>query len=272
MARRDRGRALDIALIVLAFASVVIFTLDVGVEVASIDLRILQAADLLLVIIYGAIFVTKGWLDEHPARWFRRHAWLAVALFPVTIPLFVAAPYFLVFQVLVLMLRIAKAIDRALHLHIVMGLSERYRARIVEEVTQPLLMDLARTLEEAVTSQDYAAAMGERLRARQDLVEAAVRRGIAASPRFARISQVAPVQRVIDETVREVVVAAHAALTGPEINLIIRESFQDAFVKLRVGIMEPKWPHRGVGLKDAASMVIHGARLPREEPPAPSVV
>lgn len=268
----DRTRPLDVALIALAFASVLVFTLHVSGSLDARGMRVLVGVDLAIVGAYLLIFLAKGLLDERPARWFRRHAWLAVGLMPLTVPFLLAGPWFLLLQVGVLLLRAAKAIDRALHLHVVSGLSEHYRARAVEELTQPLLMDLARLLEDTLTSRDYAAAMGERLHARRDLVEAAVKRGIQASPRLARISGFSPVRRWVDETTQEVVTAAHAALTGPELNALVREAFHEAFAKLRDGLAEPKWPHRGIDVREAAHRVAEEAsRLvhPRHETPAP---
>lgn len=272
-ATRDRSRPLDVALIVLAFASVLVFTLHVSGTLDATSLRVLVWVDLAIVGAYLLIFLAKGLLDERPARWFLRHAWLAVGLMPLTIPVLLAGPWFLLLQVAIVLLRAAKAIDRALHLHVVSGLSEHYRAKAVEELTQPLLMDLARQIEETLTSRDYAAAMARRLHDRRDLVEAAVRRGLEASPRLSRLASFPPVRRWIDDTTREAVDAAHAALSGPEVNALVREAFHDAFAELRKSLAEPKWPHRGVDLREAAHRLAEEAGKlvhvhPRHDAPA----
>ncbi|HVM44562.1 MAG TPA: hypothetical protein VM582_01405, partial [Candidatus Thermoplasmatota archaeon] len=219
-------RWLDRAIIALAFASVLVFTLHVTGVLGGLALT---ALDVAVVAAYAVIFLLKGLLDERPARWFARHIWLAVALLPLTVPVLVAQPYFLVVQIVILLARAAKAIDRALHLHVVAGHSERYRARLAEEVSQPLLMNLANALEEAVVGRDFAGALGRSLHERRDLVEAAVRHGIESNPRLARVARFGPVQRWVDETTADVVDAAHAALASPQTNILLQEAFRDAF-------------------------------------------
>lgn len=245
-------RWLDRAIVGLAFASVLVFALALVGVAHPLALTIL---DISIVAAYALIFAAKGLLDEQPARWFRRHVWLALALLPLTVPVLIVQPYFILVQVVILLARSAKAIDRALHLRVVAGLSERYRARLAEEVSQPLLLNLANALEEALVSRDFGAVFGARLAERRDLVEAAVRRGIASNPRLSRFASFPPVQRFVDETTRDVVEAAHAALASPETTELMREAFRDAFRELKVGIAEPKWPHKGIGPREAAHRV-----------------
>lgn len=265
-------RWLDRLIVGLGFASVFVFTLSAVGGLTAAVRGALTILDLAVVAAYAVAFLTKGLLDEHPGRWFRRHAWLALALMPLTIPLLVAHPYFLLVQVAVLMARGAKALDRALHLRVVAGLHERYKARLLEEISEPLLMNIADSLEEALVSRDLAGALGGRLRERRELVESAVRRGIESSPRLARVTRLAPVQRWVDDTTREVVDAAQAALTSPETNALLRESLRDAFREIKAGIAEPKWPRRGMGVAEAARRVAVATHLAPASilPPAPA--
>ncbi|HVM45591.1 MAG TPA: hypothetical protein VM582_06615, partial [Candidatus Thermoplasmatota archaeon] len=213
-----------------------------------------------LVLLYGGAFAIKWLLADAPLRWLRRNALLALGAFPLTVNVlpFVADRWFIVVQVLIVILRAGEALDRAFGERILIGLWERYRSMIVEELSQPLLLRLAIVLEEAVTSRDYAAAIGRRLDDRRDLVEAAVKRAIAASPKLTRLSRFGPVERFIDETTHEIVDAAHAALTGEEINTLIRESLQDTFAELKLGIAQRKWQGKGVGVSDVARGVVAG--------------
>lgn len=262
-------RWLDRTIVGLAFASVLVFALSAAGGLVGTLRGALTVIDLLIVAAYACAFFLKGVLDEDPWRWFRRHAWLALALLPLTVPILIAQPWFLLVQVVVLLTRGAKAIDRALHLRVVAGLQERYRARAVEEITQPLLLNLANALEEALVARDFAGAMGASLHQRRDLVESAVRRGIEANPRLSRLSRLPPVQRWIDDATHDVVDAAHAALASPETNALLHEALRDAFRELRAGIEEPKWPRKGIGLGEAAHRVAEAAHLAKP-PPAPT--
>ena len=250
---------LDYAILALAFTSLLVFVLDRFGALPDNERAALRVVDLALVVLYGGAFATKWTLADHPVRWLRRNAVLALGAFPLTINVLgfvIADRFFVVVQVIIVVLRTGEALDRAFGERILLGLWRRYEALVVETLTQPLLMRLAIVLEEAVTSRDYAAAVGRKLDERRDLIEAAVKRGIAASPKLSRVSQFGPVERWIDETTHEVVDAAHAALTGEELNILIREAFHDAFAELKTGIAERKWQGKGVGVTDVAKGVV----------------
>ena len=272
LALRGRLHLLDYAILGLAFASLVVFLLDRTGTFPAREARGLLVVDLGISAFYALAFSTKWMLADAPARWFRRHAFLIPGMLPLTVNVlpFVADRYFIVVQVAVLFLRAGKALDRAFGAHVLQGLFERYRSMVVEELTGPLLMRLAHVLEEAVVGRDYAAAIGRRLDERRDLVEAAVKRGIAASPKLTRLARFGPVERFIDETTQEVVDAAHAALTGPEIDQLIREGLQDAFAELRQNIAQKKWREKGVGVTDVAMGVVGVAQAPSPASPPPA--
>lgn len=258
---RENLYFLDFAILGLAFTSLMVFVLERTRALPEGERSILGAIDVILVVLYGSAFATKWVLADEPARWIRRNALLALGALPLTINVLgfvIAERYFIVVQIIVLVLRTGEALDRAFGARILQGLFERYRSMLVEELTQPLLMRLAIVLEEAVTSRDYAAAIGRRLDDRRDLVEAAVQRAIAASPKLHRLSQFGPVERWIDDTTEEIVDAAHAALTGPEVNTLIREGLHDAFAELKSGIASRKWQGKGVGVTDVARGVLPG--------------
>ena len=256
LALRAKLHLVDYTILALAAASLVVFLLHVGSTLTGNEATALRYVDYGLIALYGVTFGMKWMLAVEPARWFRRHAFWLLGMLPLTQPILVPDRYYIVIQVLVLVLRTGKALDRAFGAHILSGLFDRYRWMVVEELTEPLLMRLAILLDESLTSRDYAAAIGKRLDERRDLVEGAVARAIAASPKLTLVSRFGPAQRLIDETTREIVDAAHAALTGPEINALIREGLHDACTELKQGIAERKWQRKGVGVKDVARGVI----------------
>jgi hypothetical protein len=252
---------IDYAILGLAFTSLLVFVLERTRSLPQDESDLLRFIDLTLVILYGGAFGTKWVLADRPASWIQRNALLALGAFPLTINVFgfiVADRYFIIVQVVILLLRTGEALDRAFGERILRGLWDRYRSMIVEELTQPILMRLAVVLEESVVHRDYAGAMGRRLDERRDLVEAAVKRAIQASPKLSRLSKFGPVERWIDETTHEIVDAAHAALTGEEVNTLIRESLQEAFGELKAGIAARKWQGKGVGVTDVARGVVAG--------------
>ncbi|HUR67786.1 MAG TPA: hypothetical protein VM370_00950 [Candidatus Thermoplasmatota archaeon] len=256
---------LDYAILALAFMSLLVFVLDRTRNLPAREASLLRVLDLLLVVLYGGAFATKWLLADRPIGWIRRNAPHAFGVLPITINVlgfFIADRYFIVIQVIVVVMRTGEALDRAFGERILQGLWQRYQSMIVEELTQPLLMRLAIVLEEAVTSRDYAAAIGRRLDDRRDLVEAAIKRSIQASPKLSRISQFGPVERWIDETTQEIVDAAYAGLTSEEINTLIREGLHDAFTELKLGIAERKWQGKGVGVTDVARGVVAGGAPP----------
>ena len=258
---RANLHVVDYVILALAFTSLIVFVLDRFSALPAEERAVLRIVDVVLVILYGSAFGTKWMLADAPARWFRRNALAALGVFPITINVLapvLADRYFIVLQIVVVVLRTGEALDRAFGERILQGLWQRYQYMIVEQLSQPLLMRLAIVLEEAVTSRDYAAAIGRKLDERRDLIEAAVKRGIAASPKLSRISSFGPVERWVDETTHEVVDAAHAALTGDEINTLIREALQETFAELKTGIAEKKWQGKGVGVTDVAKGVVAG--------------
>jgi hypothetical protein len=258
---RANLHVVDYVILGLAFTSLIVFVLERFSGLPEDERAVLGFFDIALVILYGAAFGTKWMLADHPTHWLRRNAFLALGVLPLTynvLGFVVADRYFIVVQIAVVTLRTGEALDRAFGERILQGLWQRYQYMIVEQLSQPLLMRLAIVLEEAVTSRDYAAAIGRKLDERRDLIEAAVKRGIAASPKLSRISSFGPVERWVDETTHEVVDAAHAALTGEEINTLIREALQETFAELKTGIAEKKWQEKGVGVTDVAKGVVAG--------------
>lgn len=258
---RANLHVVDYVILALAFTSLLVFVLHRFASLPAGEVAVLRAVDLVLVVLYAGAFATKWMLADHPARWIRRNAPLALGVFPITMNVLsfvVADRFFIVIQVIIVVLRTGEALDRAFGERILRGLWERYQYMIVEQLSQPLLMRLAVVLEEAVTSRDYAAAIGRKLDERRDLVEAAVKRGIAASPKLSRLSSFGPVERWVDETTHEVVDAAHAALTGEEVNTLIREALQETFAELKDGIAKKKWQQKGVGVVDVAKGVVAG--------------
>jgi hypothetical protein len=249
---RERLYFLDVAILILAFTSLLVFLLDRTHALPPDEEIVLRYVDLALVALYGAAFLYKVILVENPGRWLRRYWIYALGILPLTIPLGVPVRYFIVVQVIILVLRTGEALDRAFGARVLRGLFERYRYMLIEELTDPLLMRLAIVLEDAVTSRDYAAAIGHRLDERRDLIEKAVDRAIAASPKLQTITRFGVVDKWVDDTREEMVDALHAALTGPELNQIIREGLQDAFGELKQGIADKKWRGKGVGITDVA--------------------
>lgn len=254
---RSRLHLFDYAILVLAATSLAVFLVD-RASLPVAEANAFLVLDTTLVVLYAAAFATKWVLADDPLRWLRRNAIYAVGILPLTTPVLVADRYFILEQVAVVLLRLGAALDRAFGERVLQAMFARYRAMVVEELSAPLLMRLAVVLEEAVVSRDYAAAIGRRLDERRDLVEAAVARAIAASPKLSRLSQFGPVERFIDDTTDEIVDAAHAALTGPEINTLIREGLQEAFAELKQGIADRKWQGKGLGVKDVAVGVVGG--------------
>lgn len=262
---RDNLYFVDIAILILAFTSLMVFLLDRTNALPADEQNGLRVVDLVLVGLYGAAFLFKVMVVEAPARWLRRYWIYALGVFPLTIPILVPTRFFIVVQVIILILRTGEAIDRAFGARVLRGLFERYRYMLIEELTDPLLMRLAIVLEDSMVNRDYAAAIGKRLDERRDLIEKAVDRAIASSPKLQRITSFGVVDRWVDETREEMVDALTAMLTGPELNQIIREGLQDAFGELKSGIAARKWQSKGVGLRDVATAVVRG----ESEAPAP---
>lgn len=253
---RDNLYLVDYGILGLALTSVVVFLLyQADDKLTGVEFTALRWVDVALVTLYAAAFATKWLIAEQPLRWLRKNALNVIGVLPLTVPLFLPERYFLVVQLVIVILRAGEALDRAFGARVLRGLFDRYQYMLVEELTEPILMRLAVVLEDTVTSRDYANAMGKKLDERRDLVEAAVQRAIAASPKLSRLSQFGPVDRYIKETTEELVDAAHAALTGPEVNTIIRESLQEAFSELKDGIRQRKWTGKGVGVGDLARAV-----------------
>src|SRR5438552_321220 len=253
---RSRLHVIDYGILVLSFTSLLLFLLYRTEKFTGADLDRLRLVDVGISVLYASAFVVKWVLADSWWRWIKRNWWYAFGAFPVTFPFLIPDRWFIVVQVIVVVLRTGEALDRAFGAHVLRGLFARYQYMLVEELTDPLLMRLAIVLEDAVTSRDYAAAIGKRLDERRDLVEAAVKRAVLASPKLQRLNSFGPVERWIDETTEELVDAAAAALTGPEINEIIRLGLQDAFAELKQGIAEKKWRGKGVGMADVARGVV----------------
>lgn len=266
---RENLHVVDFAILGLAFTSLLVFLLDRTGALPAEEVVALRYADLGLVALYGGAFATKWVLAEEPMRWLRRNALNALGVLPLTVNLFapvIADRYYIVVQVVIVVLRAGEALDRAFGARVLQGLFERYKSMVVEELTDPLLMRLAIVLEEAVVGRDYAAAIGKRVEERRDLMRAAVARGIAASPKLTKLYSFGPVQRKVDETTEEMVDALAAALTSPEVNQLIREGLQDAFAELKDNIRERKWQEKGVGVTDVAAGVV-GAGATASRPP-----
>ena len=253
---RERLYFVDIAILALAFTSLLVFLLFRTNALPDDELVGLRVVDFVLVGLYAGSYIAKGLLADDPLKWLRRNWLFALGAFPLTIPFLIPARFFIVVQVIIVTLRTGEALDRAFGARVLQGLFVRYRSMLVEELTDPILLRLAIALEEALVSRDFAKAIAKRLDERRDLVEQAVDRAIAASPKLSRLNSFPGVSGWIDDTREEMVDAAHAALSSPEVNQLIREGLQDAFAELKTSIKERKYLGKGVGVGDVAAGVV----------------
>src|SRR5947208_1995426 len=97
---RDNLYFVDIAILILAFTSLMVFLLDRTNALPADEQNGLRIVDLVLVGLYGAAFLFKVMVVEAPGRWLRRYWIYALGVFPLTIPILVPARFFIVVQVI----------------------------------------------------------------------------------------------------------------------------------------------------------------------------
>ncbi len=273
LARRRDLLIFDYALLALAAVSVFIGVVAFTPGLADFEAEALRYLDYFSIFVFGLLVVGKLARSDNPVR-FARQNWFAImGLLPLTTPLFVADHFWIPVQIIVVASRVSVALDRAFGERVLSGVFARYKAMIVEELTDPILDRLLAIIQQALVRGRYLESLGESLDERRPLIRESVRKSLAASPKMSRLSSLGPVKRYIDETVEEAVDAAVVALTSEEMNKLVSESLDQALADFRGTIQDRAWRKTGYGISDVASGLIRGERDEAPEsarkPPGP---
>ncbi len=259
--RRVRRRDIllfDYALLILAAGSAVIGVIAFSPGLEPLEKGAIRYVDYAAIILFGFFFAAKLVRSGKPIA-FAKENWFGLAgLLPLTEPLLIPDRFWIVVQIIIVTSRVSVALDRALGERVLLGVFARYKAMIVEELTDPILDRLLAIIQQALVRGRYLESLGQSLDERRPLIRESVRKSIEASPKLSKLSTLGPVKRYIDSTIEEAVDAAVVALTSEEMNRLVAESLDRALADFRGTVQDRAWRKKGYGFTDVASGIFRG--------------
>lgn len=243
---------LDLAVLGLALASLILLVASVTIAPSADELAWVRSIDYAACGVFGLLLVGKALISGAPLRYVRYHWFDVIGLAPLTHPFFGLTRWWTLVGVFIVLARASAALDRAFGERVLFAVFARYRAALVEELTEPILLRLLGVLREALSQGRYMESMGKRVDARRSEIHDVVRRAVASSPKLTFAAKLPGADRFVRETVDEAVTAAVVALTSDELNSIVRDAITGALADLEVKVAEPTWKARGYTLGDIA--------------------
>lgn len=250
---------LDLAVLGLALASAILLVASVTVAPTADETTWVRSIDYAAVGVFGLLLVGKALASGAPLRYTRHHWFDVIGLLPVTHPVFGLDRWWTLIAVLIVLARASAALDRAFGERVLFAVFARYRAAIVEELSEPILIRLLVIIREALAKGSYMESIGKRVDARRPEIHDVVRRAVASSPKLTLAAKLPGADRFVRETVDEAVTAAVVALTSEELNSIVREALTGAIADLELKVAEPSWKERGYSIGDVARGLTRGA-------------
>lgn len=252
LALKENLLLVDVAALALAFASFVIYVAFRTIAFEPDEVTLLRYVDYAAIVLFALFFVGKGLVSENPARYARTHFFDVFGLLPITSPLFGFDRWWGFVGVLIVLARASAALDRAFGERVLARVMHRYRAALVEELTEPILIRLLTIIREALQQGRYTASMGATLEERRNEMHAVVKRSIEASPKLTFLRNLPGMEHKIDEAVDELVTSAVTALTSDEMNRLVADALARAISDLEKKVAEPTWKGKGLGMLDVA--------------------
>lgn len=259
LARKARFLPIDLAALLLAAASLVVLVAERTVTLQPGEELYLTYLDYAAVVLFAVLFVAKGLVSGSPAGYLKGHWFDAIGVLPLTQPLFGLDRWWGVIGFLIVLARASAALDRAFGERVLLRVFDRYRAMLVEELTEPILVRLLVILRDALTRGRYMASIGASIEEKRADVHEVVRKAVAASPKMTFITHLPGVDRKLQEAVDEAVTSAVTALTSEEMNRIVRDAIDRALRDLETEIAKPHWKERGLTLTDVARGLSRGS-------------
>lgn len=250
---------LDYVFLFLGLMSLIIWGLDFSRSLEPDEVVVLRWTDYATIAVFGVVFLGKLLAADFPLRYLKAHWFAIFGFFPLTNPLFIPPRFYIVVQILIVVSRFGQAIDRAFGAHVLKQVFARYRAAVVEELTDPLLDRLLFVIQINLVRGRYAASIGEGIDRRRAEVRMSVEKAIMASPKLTTITKIPGAEEAIHNAVQEGIDAAVAALKSDELNRAIQETLNEAFEDLRKSVRERSWKEQGVGLGDVATGLMKGS-------------
>ncbi|MBI4392273.1 MAG: hypothetical protein HY556_00545 [Euryarchaeota archaeon] len=154
--------------------------------------------------------------------------------------------------------RFGQALDRAFGVRVGHAIYSRYKAVIVEDLTEPILDRMFHVLQVNLRGGRYAESVGRGIDSSRGQIHAAVTRAMKASPNLSTVSRISGMESLIHTVVDEALTATVATLVSDEINVAIQRSVDQTFEDLRKNVRDPKWKEVGVGLGDVGRAFVKG--------------
>lgn len=255
---------MDYLLLVLGLASAVILFLEWQVTLEGGEQQILRYVDLTAQVLFGLGFLGKLLSSESKVRMLRTRFVELVGVMPLTQPVLVAPRYYPLVQIVVVLTRLSIGLDRHLGERALTRLFGRYKSALVEELTDPILIQATYITQDVLENGQYARSIGTSLDRQRPEIHTTVDKAVRANPRMGRLLRIPGTQRIIRETVDATLDSAIEALTSEEMDQVVEETMEEVFEDFRAEVGKRKWKERGVGIGDVAGALRGRGRHPRD--------
>ncbi|MDX1610966.1 MAG: hypothetical protein R3185_01270 [Candidatus Thermoplasmatota archaeon] len=207
------------------------------------------AVDIFLVVIFAIDFLTEMSRANNKVAYARNHWYELVGLVPV------AQWSFRAFR-LVRALRMYVVThfppevyeDRSWHAALVRGVIGHYKGVLLEEITDPIVMQSINVIEGPLTRARFAATVGDSLQERRENIHAVVDRALTETRGVGPLLSTRAGRRVVREVTAEVLDQVILTLRSDELNEVIAASIEDIMEELRERVREKEYRMAGGSL------------------------
>lgn len=250
---------MDYLLLLLGLASAAILFLEWEVALAAGEQSVLRRVDQVAQVLFGLGFLGKVLTSPEKTRMIRNRWPELVGVMPLTQPFLVAPRYYPIVQIAVVLTRLSIGLDRHLGERALSRIFYRYRSAIVEELTDPILIQATYITQDVLENGQYARSIGNSLDQQRPEIHTTVDKAVRSNPRMNHVLRIPGTQRLIRETVDATLDSAIEALVSEEMDQVVEETLDEVFEDFRDEVGKRKWKERGVGLGAVAGALRGGS-------------
>jgi histone H3/H4 len=263
-ADEERIILMDYLLLVLGLASAALLFVQWNVTLTGEEQRILGYVDKTAQVLFGLGFVGKVLTSPNKTGTLRTRWPELVGVMPLTQPFLVTPRYYPIVQIAVVITRLSIGLDRHLGERALSRIFARYRAALVEELTDPILLQATHITQNILKNGQYARSIGNSLEEQRPQIHGAVEKAVRANPRMGRMMRIPGSDRLVRETVDATLDSAIEALTSEEMDEVVEETLDEVFEDFRAEVGKRKWKEQGVGISQVAGAFRPGAKHPED--------
>ncbi|HVL87231.1 MAG TPA: ion transporter [Candidatus Thermoplasmatota archaeon] len=241
----------DVVLFLLAVASVALLVVDELGFVPPQHHATVVFVDLAIVIVFAAEFVWRMASEARKLRFVARNWFDVLGLFPLllfealqTLPqlaLLRAFRLVRIARIVAVLSRAARAYNAIAGEKAAQRIFRKYRAALVEEITDRVALQLIAQMERNVVEARYPEAIGRALETRREDVRKVVLDSLERTAVLRPLARFAPSANLVERTADALTTIVADTLKSPEVNRIVAEAIAQVLANLKGELAKKDW-------------------------------